>query len=67
MGIFEWANSGIKKMTWIDIGCVKLAVAGFILAIAKLWPGLLSLEWYWYGLIAVLAAIRPLATLFSKR
>lgn len=66
MGYFEWANSKIKKMTWPDIACTKLSVAGFILAIAKLWPDLLALDWHWYALIAVVAAIRPLTTLFSR-
>ena len=66
MGCFEWANSIIKKMTWLDIGSIKLAVAGFVLMIAKLWPCLLGIEWYWFALIGVLACIRPLITIFSK-
>ena len=53
-------------MTWIDIGCLNWAVAGFILMIAKLWPGILALDWYWYGLIGALFLIRPLSTLFSR-
>lgn len=66
MGYFKWVNSRIKVMTWIDIGCIKWAVAGFILMIAKLWPGILALDWYWYALMGVVAMIRPVATLFSK-
>ena len=67
MSYLEWADSRIKDMTWVDIACVKLAVAGFILAIAKLWPGLLGLSWYWYFLIGVAACIRPFVTLFARR
>ena len=66
MGYFEWANSKIKKMTWPDIACTKIAAMAFILTVAKLWPGLLCLDWPWYAAIAVFASVRPLATLFAK-
>ncbi len=55
----------IKKMNWCDIQLIKLSVAGFILMLAKFWPGLLGLEWYWYGIIFVLAAIKPLIKTFG--
>lgn len=60
MNLFDWANKKIGKLTWIDIGLTKLSVAAFVLMIAKLWPPLLSLDWYWYGLIFVVLAIIPL-------
>jgi len=66
MGYFEWVNSKIKKMTWLDIGCTKLAAMAFILTVAKLWPDLLSLDWYWYAAIAAVASVRPLVTVFGK-
>jgi len=53
------ADSKIKKLNWIDIQFIKLSVAGCILMIAKLWEPLLSLDWYWYAIIFVLAAIKP--------
>jgi len=53
------ADSKIKKLNWIDIQFIKLSVAGCILMIAKLWELLLSLDWYWYAIIFVLAAIKP--------
>jgi len=49
------------------MGLTKLAVAGFILMIAKLIPGILSIDWYWFLIIWVLAAIKPLLVLFQKR
>jgi hypothetical protein len=66
MPLFEWMNSRIQKCVWYDIGFVKLSVAAFILMIAKLWAPLLSLEWYWYLIIGVIAAIRPLAVVLGK-
>jgi len=49
-------------MNWVDMQFVKISVIGFTLMIAKLWNPLLGLNWYWYALIFVLAAIKP----FSK-
>ncbi|HPD15231.1 MAG TPA: hypothetical protein PLE19_09785 [Planctomycetota bacterium] len=66
MGYFTWANAKIKKMTWPDIACTKIAAMAFALMVAKLWPGLLGLDWYWYAAIAVVASVRPLVTLFGK-
>ena len=66
MGYFEWANKKIKKMEWYDISLTKLSTAAVILMIAKLWEPILALEWYWYGIIFVLAAIVPCIKLFKK-
>jgi len=52
-------NEKVKKLDWLDISMVKLSAAAFVLAAAKLWPPLISLEWYWYAALFVVAAIRP--------
>lgn len=49
----------------IDMGLTKLAVFAGALFIAKLWDPILSLEWYWYLIIWVVAAIKPLATVLK--
>lgn len=59
MGFTDWANSKVRKMSWFDLKLTQLSAAVFVLMIAKLWEPLLSLDWYWYALIAVLAAIKP--------
>jgi len=66
MGYFEWLNEKVKKMEWYDISLTKLSVAAFILMVAKLWEPILALEWYWYGIIFVLAAIGPWTKMFGK-
>ena len=66
MSFVTWADSKVKKFNSIDVGLIKLSVVGFVLMIAKLWEPLLSLDWYWYAVIAVLAAIKPAYKLFSK-
>lgn len=65
MSIFDWANDRIGRMTWVDLGLTKFAVAAFALMVAKLWPPLLSLEWYWYALLFVLLAAIPLKKFLS--
>lgn len=55
---------------WGKIGCkcwfslMKICVAALTLMIAKLWPPILSLNWYWYLLIAI--AIVVIAMIKSK-
>lgn len=61
-----WVNSKIRKYSLVDFGLVKLSIAAFILMIAKLWAPLLSLDWYWYAVIFVLAVISPLSKIFRK-
>lgn len=60
MNLIRWVNKKIGNLTWIDMGLTKISVAAFILMIAKLWPPLLSLDWYWYGLIFIALALIPL-------
>jgi len=66
MCCFKWLSKKIKKMEWYDMSMVKLSTAAFILMVAKLWSGILALEWYWYGIIFVLAAISPMLKILKK-
>ena len=58
MSFGAWADSKVKKMSWFDLKLSRLSAAVFILMIAKLWEPLLSLDWYWYAVIAVLVATK---------
>jgi len=51
---------------YIDIRLTGLAGLAFGLMIAKLWVPILYLDWYWYLIIALLAAIKPIMT-FCKQ
>jgi len=66
MSCCKWLSKKIKKMEWYDMSMVKLSTAAFILMVAKLWSGILALEWYWYGIIFVLAAISPMLKILKK-
>jgi len=60
MGVKNWVELKIKKYDLIDIKLIQLGSAAFVLMIAKIWKPLLSLDWYWYGAIFVLAMIKPM-------
>ncbi len=65
MSLFTWINSRIQRYHWYHISLIKLSVAGFVLLIAKFWPPLLGLEWYWYAGLAIVAGVPPIAVMFG--
>jgi hypothetical protein len=67
MGFMDWMNSKTKNLDGLDIGLLKLSVFFFTLMLAKLWAPLLSLEWYWYALVFVLAGIKPTYDVFKSK
>lgn len=66
MSLITFWNKKIKKLDWKDIALVKVSVAAFALMVAKLWTPLLSLEWHWYAVIFVLAAMIPFYKAYLK-
>ncbi len=66
MSFKNWANERVAKMDWLDVGLTKWCMVFFALAIAKLWPEVLGLDWYWYALVFVLLAIRPLWRIYIR-
>jgi arginine exporter protein ArgO len=54
-----------KKIEMCDIFFIKISVIAFTLMIAKLWQPILNLEWYWYGIIFVIFAIKPMIKIFK--
>jgi len=66
MGFGSWLNLQAKKLDWISIQLIKLSCFAFALMVAKLWEPILGLDWYWYGLIFVIAAIGAAYRVFRK-
>jgi len=62
----KWVDSSVKKMGWLDISLIKLTTFALALMIADLWTPILALEWYWYLIIGVVAAIIPMKKMFCK-
>lgn len=67
MGLKRWLDSKASNLTWTDVKLGRFGAAAFILMIAKLWPPILTLHWYWYLIIALLASIKPVITLIKKK
>jgi hypothetical protein len=65
MGFVEWANEKGKNLDIWDIGLTKFTVLFATLLIVKVWPAVVSLDWYWYLVAAVVVAIRPMYRFFS--
>ena len=66
MGFKTWADSRYRRLTFVGNQLTQIGAAALLLTIAKLWPPLLSLEWYWYDIIFVLAVIRPAYQILKK-
>ena len=67
MGFWKWADGKAKKMNALGVGLLKISVFFLALALAKLWPPLLSLDWQWYALVFVLAAVLPTYEVFRGK
>jgi len=66
MSYISWANKKIKNLKACDIAFIKLAMIAFALFIAKLIPGILGLEWYWYLIFFIILIIKPIIQMFKK-
>ena len=62
----KWINNGVKRLVWYDISLIKLATMVFALLLAKQFPVLLDLNWYWYVIVFVIAGAIPGYKLFKK-
>lgn len=61
MSMFEEISS--FKANWIDVALIKIAVFAATLLVAKLWQPILSMEWYVYLLLWIIAAIKPVISI----
>ncbi|HDR53184.1 MAG TPA: hypothetical protein ENN60_00700 [archaeon] len=66
MDLKKKGNDMLKKMDVVDVKLACLGKIALFLMIAKLWPPLLSLDWYWYLAIAVVALVKPYYKAFGK-
>ncbi|MBW2987663.1 hypothetical protein KY336_03885 [Candidatus Woesearchaeota archaeon] len=66
MGFISWCNKNIKKFKWGDMQLIKISAFFFALFLAKVWADILYLQWYWYLLISVVAAILVMVKVFGK-
>lgn len=62
MRLFESIKTYKADIT--DIAFTKIAVFAGALFIAKIWNRILGLDWYWYLLICIITAIKPMMNFF---
>lgn len=64
VSLIKYWDAKVKKMDWLDVGAIKLGVFAIALMIAKLWSPILSLDWYWYLVVFIIAIIRPFKRMY---
>lgn len=65
-GFIKSLDKKTQKLNTTDIALTKVAVIFFTLTIAKLWTGILALDWYYYAIPWILTAIKPISKFFGK-
>jgi len=62
---FAWADNAVKKLGWVDVKLLGLIgiLIGFILM--KLFPGILSINIWWWIIIAIILYIKPVLKIFK--
>lgn len=63
---FRWYEEKSKKLGFVGVKAVKWSAFALALMIAKLWPGILGLEWYWYLIIALVFIAIACFKVFKK-
>ncbi len=66
MAFLQWVNTKISKMTYWDIGILKLCLVAFTLMIASLFPRLTQVSWPWYGAVFFVSYLYLMYKLFIK-
>ncbi len=64
--IIDKLNKMHKNTDVFDTGLTKWAVFFFTLMLVQFWPVLISLDWYWYLIAAIICAIRPMYHFLKK-
>ena len=54
------------KAGYKEIALIKTSAFAFALLFAKLWSPVLSLDWYWYLIIGIGAAYKPVNNCLSS-
>ena len=67
MAFFQWANSCVKKLNWIDVKLTALASMLIGIILVKLIPSILDINVWWFVIIAVLCLVRVYCVAFSKK
>jgi hypothetical protein len=67
MKLFEKMENKVRKLSMLDLSVGKTCVIAITLLVAKLWSPILSLQWYWYAIVAILTYVWILKRLFLTK
>jgi hypothetical protein len=66
MSLTSWADSKLKKLSWVDMAFTKVSCFAFGILLARLIPGLIEINILWIVAVWILLAIKPLYSFFKK-
>lgn len=67
MSIFINMNERVKKFNVIDVKLLQLTAVFLVLIVVKLIPRIMNISIWWFVVLLVLCAIKPLYVLFIKK
>ena len=67
MNIFDFFNERVKNLTIFDVKLVQICAMCVILIIAKLIPQIMNINIWWFVVLLVICAIRPMYAFFLKK
>ena len=66
MGMIKFFNKKIRFFTIWDIKLIQLYAMLVIIILIKLIPAITSLDYWWYIILLILTAVRPIYLMFLK-
>lgn len=66
MALFAWMNNRINRFSIIDIKLVQGAAMCVMLIIAKLIPQIMTISIWWFVVLAIVFAIRPMYVMYFR-
>ncbi|KPJ73584.1 hypothetical protein AMJ52_03435 [candidate division TA06 bacterium DG_78] len=67
MHFIDFFNERVKKLTIFDVKLVQISAMGIILIIVKLIPHVMTINIWWFIVLSVICAIRPMYAFYFKK
>ncbi len=67
MGLLEYMNQRIKKFSIFDEKLAQAAAIFFALILVKLYPRILDVNIWWFVILLIICAIKPLYVFYIKK
>ena len=66
MFLIRFFNDRVKRLTIFDVKLVQGAAMFLVLAIAKLFPEIMEVSIWWFIVLTILCALRPMYVFFLR-